>query len=75
MSEIIEVYGKIGGGEKETGGAGEDDRRFDVEFWQRQGPAAIFEAALDMVKDYQIVRQGYADQPRLQRTIEHFQRL
>lgn len=62
---ITEALRKIGDPEGE---------RFDIEFWQRQGPEAIFDAALDMIKDYQIVKQGYAEEPRIQRTVEHIQR-
>jgi len=64
MSDFVEAYRKIG----------DPADRFDIDFWQRQGPKAIFEAALQLIKDSQIVRQGYADEPRIQRAIEHFQR-
>ena len=64
MPEIMEAYRKIG----------DPEDRFDIAFWQRLGAAAIFKAALDLVRDSQIVRQGHADEPRLQRTVEHFQR-
>lgn len=30
----------------------EDDRSFDIEFWQRLGPEARFEAAWEMVREY-----------------------
>ncbi len=62
MREIRESYRRIG---DET-----DD--FDIEFWQAQGDQAIFEAALDMIRDYLTIRSGHADEPRLQRTVEHF---
>ena len=62
MREIKESYGRIGDNEK----------RFDIEFWQRQGDQAIFAAALDMIIDYLMIRYGHADKPRLQRTVEHF---
>ena len=62
MRDIRESYGRIG----------DDDGRFDIEFWQRQGAQAIFNAALDMVTDYLTIRHGYADKPRLQRTVESF---
>ena len=62
MREIRESYRRIGG----------DEDRFDAEFWQSQGDQAIFEAALDMILDYLTIRYGHADEPRLQRTIEHF---
>ncbi len=51
---------------------GDDEDRFDVEFWQSQGDQAIFDAALDMILDYLTIRYGHADKPRLQRTVEHF---
>ncbi len=62
MRDIRESYGRIG----------DDDDRFDIEFWQRQGAQAIFNEALDMVTDYLTIRHGYADKPRLQRTVESF---
>lgn len=64
MREIRESYGRID----------DDDNRFDVEFWQSQGDQAIFRAALDMILDYLTIRYGHADEPRLQRTVEHFGR-
>jgi hypothetical protein len=65
MSEIVEAYRKIG----------DPDDRFDLAFWQRQGPEAIFEAALEMIKDAQVLRNGHADEPRLQRSVESFRRV
>ena len=62
MKEIKEAYRRIG----------DETDRFDIEFWQAQGDQAIFSAALDMVRDYLILRYGHADEPRLQRTVEHF---
>ena len=62
MREIEESYGRIG----------DDQGRFDIEFWQKQGDQAIFEAALDMIMDYLLIRYGHADKPRLQRTVEYF---
>ena len=59
---IVERYAKLG-----------DDDNFDIDFWQKQGPVAIFEAAFSMVKDYLLLKENYADEPRLQRTIETFQ--
>lgn len=49
--------------------------RFDIEFWQAQGVQAIFDAALDMVRDYLTLRDGHVDEPRLQRTVEHYGRM
>jgi hypothetical protein len=62
MRKISEAYRQIG----------DPDDRFDINFWQSQGEQAIFEAALEMISDYLILRFGNADQPRLQRTIEFF---
>ena len=62
MREIEESYGRIA----------DDDGRFDIEFWQRQGDQAIFEAALDMIMDYLMIKHGHVDKPRLQRTVESF---
>ena len=52
----------------------EMDRSFDIEFWQRQGDKAIFEAAWEMVKFYMRDRGMASDGFRLQRTVENFQR-
>ena len=50
-----------------------DDRHsFDIRFWQSQGDRAIFEAALDMLRDYFLIRGIDADAFRLQRTTESF---
>jgi hypothetical protein len=48
------------------------DKSFDIEFWQRQGDAAIFNAAWEMVEFY--LREKGVNDSRLQRTVEHFQR-
>jgi hypothetical protein len=48
------------------------DRSFDIEYWQRQGDAAIFNAAWELVEFY-LRQQGIHD-TTLQRTVEHFQR-
>lgn len=52
----------------------EMDRSFDIEFWQRQGDAAIFRAAWELVEFYYRDRGLNPDDLRLQRTIENFQR-
>lgn len=52
----------------------EMDRSFDIEFWQRQGDAAIFQAAWELVEFYLRDRGASPDEYRLQRTIENFQR-
>jgi hypothetical protein len=61
--EVRENYGKLG-----------EDEDFSVSFWQDQGPELIFEAAFDLVKDYLLVKEAYAGEPRLQRTVESFQK-
>jgi hypothetical protein len=50
------------------------DRSFDIAYWQRLGPAAIFEAAWQMVVDAHARRPGGLDELRLRRTVENFQR-
>lgn len=51
-----------------------DDRTFDVQFWQRQGSAAIFNAAAELIKDYLLLRYHYVNEPEFQRTVESFQK-
>lgn len=58
-----ESYGKLG-----------EEDNFDVAFWQSQTPEVLFEAAFDLIKDYLLIKEGYADEPRLQRTVESFQK-
>jgi hypothetical protein len=48
------------------------DRSFDIEFWQRQGDAAIFRAAWELVEFY--LRSRGINESRLQRDIVNFQR-
>jgi hypothetical protein len=50
------------------------DRSFDIEFWQRQGDAAIFRAAWELVESYCRDRGMSPDELRLQRSVETFQR-
>ena len=64
MRNITESYERIG----------DDKGRFDIEFWQRQGDQAIFNAALEMILDYLRIRYGHTDQPRLQRDVEFYGR-
>ena len=52
----------------------EMDRSFDIAYWQRLGSKAIFEAAWLMVIDAHSRRPGQADELRLRRTVETFQR-
>ena len=50
------------------------DRSFDIEFWQRQGDAAIFQAAWELAESYHLDEGMMPDELRLQRTVEHFKR-
>ena len=49
------------------------DRDFDIEFWQEQGDAAIFQAAWEMVELAEEVKHGR--KPTLQRTVTTLKRL
>jgi hypothetical protein len=50
------------------------DRSFDIEYWQRQGDAAIFDAAWELAVLYHRQQGMKPDELRLQRSIESFQR-
>ena len=52
----------------------DDKRLFDIRFWQSQGDIAIFEAAVEMLNDYFLIRGKNADESRFQRTIETFRK-
>ena len=52
----------------------EMDRSFDIDFWQRQGDAAIFRAAWELVESSCRDRGMNPDELRLQRSVEAFQR-
>lgn len=65
MEKIEEKYQKIT----------EDQRTFDIRFWQSKGDLAIFEAVTEMIMDYFLIRGKNADQFRLQRSIENFQKI
>ena len=52
----------------------DDNRSFDIRFWQSQGDIAIFEAVTEMINDYFLIRGKNADESRLQRTIEDFRK-
>jgi hypothetical protein len=53
----------------------EMDRAFDIEFWQRQGPEAIFAAAWEMVLDAYEWRQKSVAELTFQGSVESFQRI
>ena len=64
-SFVVERYGPLG----------EMNRSFDIAYWQRLGPAAIFEAAWQLVVQAHSQRPGGEDDElRLRRTVESFQR-
>lgn len=50
----------------------EMDKSFDIEYWQKQGDKAIFQAAWELVEFY--LRDKNINESRLQRTVENFQR-
>jgi hypothetical protein len=58
----MERYGRIS----------EMDRRFDIEYWQRLGAEAIFEAAWQMAAEAH--GHGGSNELRLRRTVEYCQR-
>lgn len=50
------------------------DRSFDVAYWQRQGDAAIFRAAWELVEFYHRDQGKEPHEFRLRRSLENFQR-
>jgi hypothetical protein len=55
-------------------GLDELDRSFDIAYWQRQGPEAIFAAAWQLVVDaYRL--KGIPLDERVRRDIENFRRI
>lgn len=50
------------------------DRSFDIEFWQRQGPAAIFAAAWEMVVFATEFKGRDASELTFQRTLKKTKR-
>ena len=52
----------------------EQDRSFDIEYWQRQTAAARFAAAWELVVFAHQRKGGEASELRLQRTVEHLER-
>jgi aminoglycoside phosphotransferase (APT) family kinase protein len=52
----------------------ETDRSFDLEYWQRQGDAAIFQAAGELAELYHRGQGMELDELRFHRSLEHFQR-
>jgi hypothetical protein len=62
---LMERYGRIR----------DMDRSFDIEYWQRQGHAAIFRAAWELVELYWRTQSKDPNELRLQRSVESFERL
>ncbi|MGC8641590.1 MAG: hypothetical protein ACP5XB_17120 [Isosphaeraceae bacterium] len=52
----------------------EMDRSFDIAYWQRQGDAAIFRAAWELVELFHRDQGKDPNELRLQRSVENFQR-
>jgi hypothetical protein len=52
----------------------EMNRSFDIEYWQRQGDAAIYRAAWELVEAYWRDRGMNPDELRLQRSVATIQR-
>lgn len=50
----------------------EDTVAWNADFWRNQSPVTIFDAAWQMILDHNLIHTGHADEPRLQRTVEHF---
>jgi hypothetical protein len=62
-SFVTERYGRIA----------EMDRSFDIAYWQRLGPTAIFEAAWQLVVEAHSQSGRDPNELRLQRSVESFQ--
>lgn len=52
----------------------EMDKSFDIEYWQQQTSRDRLAAVWEMIETYHLRKGGSADELRLQRTVEHFQR-
>jgi hypothetical protein len=52
-----------------------DSHDFDTRLWQGQPDKVKFAAAHQMILDYLLITTGKRDEPRLDRTVESFQRL
>jgi hypothetical protein len=50
----------------------DDDRSYDLEFWQQAGEQARFAAAWQMVLDMKAIRGEDGRQSRLQRSVEKY---
>lgn len=59
--DMQENYGKLG-----------KDKDFSLAFWRSQTPTVVFAAAADLIRDYLLLKEGHAHEPRLQRAVESF---
>jgi len=57
------------------GKVSDSNRRFDVEFWQRQGSSAIFAAAWEMVVEAYRLKGKSESELAFQRTVERIRSL
>lgn len=53
----------------------ETDCEFDIAFWQRQGPEAIFKAAFELIRQDEILKKGHADDLRMDRSVERLRKI
>ena len=53
----------------------ESNRKFDVEFWQRQGSTAIFAAAWEMVVETYRWKKKSESELEFQRSVERIKRM
>jgi hypothetical protein len=58
-----------------VGRVSESNRKFDVEFWQRQGSTAIFAAAWEMVVEAHRWKKKSESELAFQRSVESIKRL
>ena len=58
-----------------VGRVSESNRRFDVEFWQKQGATAIFAAAWEIAVEAWQLKNNSESEPPFQRSVESVKRL
>jgi hypothetical protein len=70
------MFGEDGSGfvMERLGRLEDTDRSFDIAYWQRQGDAAIFRAAWELVETFARDRGMSPDELRLQRSVEALRR-
>ncbi len=47
----------------------QQDRSFDLEFWEKVGAAGRFDAAWQMIKEVQLIRGQSGELPRMQKNV------